>query len=102
MRREGVAGRVRAHLPVEADGDRVALDDLVEPLPGEWPTAEVHEELGLEPGADKLRPAGAQVPLDRAGRLSPHRHRALLRSLPTRAQEASPQIDVPHFEADRL
>ena len=39
VRGEAVTERVRAHLAVEADRPRVALDDLVEALPGERPAA---------------------------------------------------------------
>src|ERR1700759_4859278 len=102
VRREGVAQRVRAHLPVETHLLGVALDDLVEALAGQCAAAEVHEELALEALADKIGATCTQVALDRARRLSPKRDYSLLRALAVGADEAAAHVDVADLEADRL
>src|SRR6476646_5396835 len=99
---EAVAQRVRAHLAGEAGVARVALDDLVEPLAGQRPAAEVDEQLRLVAVADQLRPAAAQIAVDRRDRLPAERHQAFLRALAAGAEEALAQVDVAQLQPDRL
>ena len=62
---EAVAQGVGAPAPGEAGVAGVALDDLVEPLAGQRPAAEVEEERALVVVADEVRAAGAEVDADR-------------------------------------
>jgi hypothetical protein len=80
----------------------VALDDLVEPLAGQRPAAEVDEQLRLVALADQLRPAAAQVAGDRGDRLATERHQPFLRALAAGPQQALAQIDIAQLQPDRL
>src|SRR3954466_8293622 len=99
---EGMAQRVRAHAAGQAHIGGVALDHLVEALPGERSAAKVHEETRHRTAPHEVRPAGAQVALGGGRGLTPERNDALLVALPVRAHEGAPQIDVVDVEAHRL
>ena len=79
-----------------------ALRDLVEPLAGQRPAAEVDEQLRLVPVADQLRAAAAQVAGDRGDRLAAERHQPLLRALAAGAQDALAEVDISELQPDRL
>src|SRR5882757_1374459 len=102
MRGETVTEGVRAHLAVQSDRPRVALDDLVEPLPGQRTTAKIEEESRLFAPVQQFRTAAAQVAADRCDRLPAERHDPFLRALAAGADEALVQIDVAHLEPDHL
>src|SRR5215218_4783142 len=99
---EAVAQRVRAHLARQAGVAGVALDDLVETLPGQRAAAEIDEQLRLVALADELRPAAAKVAVDRRDRLAAERNQPLLGALAASAQEALAQFHVAELEPDRL
>src|SRR5687768_9050627 len=102
MRRERMPERVRAHLPLEARGLRVALDDLVKALPSQGPAPEVDEEPALRRAVYERRPRRTQISRDRRGRCAPERHYALLRALAVRSHEAPLQVDIRQLEPNRL
>src|SRR4051794_25896080 len=101
MRREAVAQGVRAHLPGEAGGACVALNDLVEALAAQRAAAEVDEETRLVAFADQLWATAAQVGGDRRNRLATERHQPFLVALAAGAQEALVQVDVGQLQPDR-
>src|ERR687898_2775300 len=78
VRGERVAQGVRAHLALEPRRARVALDDLVQALPGQPAATLVDEQLRLGADADEIRTAGLQVAPRRRRGLPAERHYPLL------------------------
>jgi hypothetical protein len=99
---ERVAQGVRAHAIGEPGGVGVALDDLVQALAGEAGAAVVDEQARLEPFADQLGPAAAEVGVDRARRRAADRHEPFLGALAAGAQDARLEVHVAGLEVDGL
>ena len=80
----------------------MAPDDLVEALARQRAAAEVDEQPRLDPLADQLRAAAAQVVGHGARGGAADRHQPLLRALAPREHDAVDQVDLAHVEVDRL
>ena len=100
---ERVAQRVGAHAVLQPGAAGVALDDLVEPLAGERPPAEVDEHVRLVAQPDQPRPARARGRrCSVAIALHADRHQALLGALAAGAQHPGLEVELGQLQGDRL
>src|SRR5918911_819142 len=92
---EALGGQVRVDLGRcdvgEAGRARVALDDLVEALPGQAAAALVDEQVALVTQADQRRTPALDVYQHRGDRLAADRDEALLAALAPGAQHGDAQ-----------